>query len=1577
MTNTDDEYADDDKKEDADFHGEEKKTSSSRRGMSKSPSMVKRFFTFKSLSLTPGRGQNDAEENNDANKNKRKCLFVHGWRSNARVSKEHAKHLNLDQKFRQIHLIKGTKHSNEASDELTEGMFLGPWFSWVDDINNDDIDGKSKEEDLVKALRYVVKFVRKHGPYASAVGFSQGGALVSLLSRREVLEKLGVEGDVFLWKSATVVCGASAGLIEVAERALGIRLLLNDGEGKKGKRIADDEDVLPSLHIFGLQDERKPQGERLMKLFDAKMPSSKQLVRHCLYFDGGHGVPKSIMSDIGFHAEYDAWLNNALSLSLAVEDGPKKLGNTAVANVLHRALTRKVTHRSNEMFLRGDSTHGSSDKERLDRQRGNLSKDDAMERGEGETENSNTTFSTVKRLNAVPRDENVETRTTPSGHALNFIRNACSVANCDADVNVRKSRFKGILEMLRAAPASAPLLRDVDASHAPMSYGAMIDFITTGEGDLRKIGATQSTVVAYNVPTGAVGASAFLSVASQCVAVPLDPGITEADALEAMMSCKVTLVALFRDADTAEIEKAATKANIPIKWYVIAAGDKPAGWFYPEQEEDILPSQPPLVNAAEGVGLLLRTSGTTSKAKVVPLALGALASNGSELAASLELTSADVCINAMPLFHIGGLSCSILATVASKASVICCHKFDAQVFYETIVTDNTLRPTWYSAVPTIHIAVLQYGKAISRGAKPKHSLRFIRSGAAALSQADAEKLQAFWNVPIIPTYSMSEQMPISGKNIHLELAERPNTVGQPLICSVALVNDLNCRATAPFGTQGELVISDDNVMTGYKDAAEANNKTFFYLGDKRYLRTGDIAKMDSDGFIYLTGRSKELIKRGGEQVSPLKVEAVLAKHPDVHVAVVFGVESPLWGEEVGVAIVLKDDVTNIDASLRSIREMTTASKELSRFENPAYWKIVKDDDLPKTSTKKYKRAGLAKHLNIAQRNLVSSCSRKKGGSAKPAVISSGLAGLRYCMAVGVMFNHIGGVWQGEDERNPLTYGPYWWSAKATTFYFPATVFFVLGGFTLSAALNGKEVRKGTWLSFYNSRFQTLMPLYLLSLAFGLINMLVVCRPSTFSDKFSWQPHNSTMTLASGAAAQCHTSPVEMPYGAWLIMTIVVFAFGFQTWFPLWLLSSWMMYYTWFNGVYYFIIVVFPWMHNALCRVRGDTKAIFKWGLVYTFLIFATAALLGVYYALPSWQDYDDLGSSKSWEKNLQNIYALSTMMFPPYWVPSVGSGMVAYFWYDAVRPNESHDRKRYGRMADCLTLAFFAFHLAHFFDIDWPYPTTLVGKMWETHPDEHHLWDTGIKRYVWSVMITRLYSPLLAVWIALLAVPRGSITGRLLEGNVLSKTLAPTSYGCFLFHQIIGQWYWWATRSGNNVTSEEVDLGNSDAWSWWAYPKEYYWFSPQPLPVAWYEFFFVVGLVTIFSAFIDRALNSHLTLLWVKTMNFFQNIFWSSRSVSGSVAIESATPESIVRNAVKALTGVESDISLDDSFDEIGLVSVGLPILVGLINSEDKSASVTVADVANCATLRDLVSALEKKRAVAESAAGVGARNDL
>jgi len=1498
------------------------------------------FKSFRRRATTLARRRDNGDGADDSSR--RAALVLHGWRSNASVSATHVARLRLLARFERAHCVDGAVAANAAADDATAALFDGPWFSWVDAARDVDLDGDTRalEEELVRSLRAVVKFTSQREPYECVVGFSQGGAVATLLSHPDVLQALGVPVGCALWKRAIIVCGGSSALITLAERALGLDL----------SSEAKTTSLVPSLHVFGFQDAFKPQGEELMKLFATASMDKRELIRHCVYFDGGHGVPAALKDDDAFHREIDAWMEIQSTPNVYERD-------EIISEYASWDVVQDLNYRS-EKLPKGQRA--------VDTKQKTTDADDA-ERGEGEPAPTTivTAYDTANAL-MFKKPPTVQTICTPSGSALSFDTNCASVATCDAATSTTSVT---ILEALRQAPRESSLLRSLDETQPPMTYGSLLDFITNGDGDLRKISAKPNDVVAYNVPPGPVGAVAFLSIASQCTAVPLDPGIAEDDAYEALTSCGVTRVIIFRGTGSDAAEKAARRANISIAWFAVSEdASRPAGTYAPEVSEEDSSSAQRLELRCDSIGLLLRTSGTTSKAKVVPLLVGALTSNGAALAKSLELTHKDVCINAMPLFHIGGLSCSILATIAARASVICCMKFDAKAFYDAI-TSSTSRapPTWYSAIPTIHITVLQYGKAVSGGSPPSHSLRFIRSGAAALSHADAEKLHDFWRAPVVPTYSMSEQMPISGKSINLPLLERADTVGQPLICSVALVSDGSCLPTAPFGQQGELVVSGDNVMRGYANAEEANNKTYLYIGDKRYLRTGDIAKLDADGFIYLTGRSKELIKRGGEQVSPLKVEAVLAQHPAVRVAVVFGVPSPLWGEEVGVAIVLVDGIkSDNDATLKSIKGLATSSKELSRFEVPAYWKIVADEDLPKTSTKKYKRAGLADILDMTKSaNTRLACSMKNSG--KPATTTAGLGGLRYCMAVGVMFNHIGAVWQGADEVNPLTYGPAWWSAKATTFYFPATTFFVLGGFTLSAALYGKEVKKGTWLSFYNSRLQTLYPLYLVSLICGFANVLAVCRPETFSSKFSWQPHNDTLTLASGAMAQCQTSPVEMPYGAWLFMTLVVFGLGLQTWFPAWLLSSWFMYYTWFNGVYYFIILVFPFMQNALARVKGDVRAITKWFAVYTFGVLVTGALLGVYYAFPAWEEHDELGKAKSWKENMQNIYALSTMMFPPYWVPCVGTGMAAYFWYDAVRPYQTHRKKLYGAIADGLTLAFMAFHIAHFCDIDWPYPTHVTGKMWQVTADEHHAWDTGIKRYVWSVMITRLYSPLIAVWIALLSMPQGSVTTRFLESNILTRTLAPTSYGCFLFHQIIGQWYWWITRSN-------IDVGRKHDWSWWAYPKEYYWFSPQPLPVAWYEFFFVVALVTAFSAFVDKALNARLTVLWIKGGQCVARLFGrtvdaSAKSATGAAE---ASPEQSVLKAVAALTGVEDNVSLDDSFDEIGLVSVGLPVLVGLINAEERFTSLSPADIAGCADLRAVVDIVAKKRKYAESSAGVG-----
>ena len=217
---------------------------------------------------------------------------------------------------------------------------------------------------------------------------------------------------------------------------------------------------------------------------------------------------------------------------------------------------------------------------------------------------------------------------------------------------------------------------------------------------------------------------------------------------------------------------------------------------------------------------------------------------------------------------------------------------------------------------------------------------------------------------------------------------------------------------------------------------------------------------------------------------------------------------------------------------------------------PRYWKFLDDASvLPMTASRKYIRNGLATVLAIEAETFDAQTAPPKG----VARLSSGLSGLRYVLSVGVMFNHIGAVWQGEDERNPMTWGQNFFPGKASTFYFPATAFFVLGGYSLSAALAAREV-KSYW-SFVSSRFKTLLPLYWFALVLALINLLVTCRPETYSDSFSWQPNMETRTLSDGSYAQCQSGPVELPYGWWLFLTLLVFFTGMQAWFFAFILAG--------------------------------------------------------------------------------------------------------------------------------------------------------------------------------------------------------------------------------------------------------------------------------------------------------------------------------------------------------------------------------------------------------------------------------------
>ena len=214
----------------------------------------------------------------------------------------------------------------------------------------------------------------------------------------------------------------------------------------------------------------------------------------------------------------------------------------------------------------------------------------------------------------------------------------------------------------------------------------------------------------------------------------------------------------------------------------------------------------------------------------------------------------------------------------------------------------------------MHLSLMMYGKQehASASASPKHSLRFIRTGAAPLSEADALALSSFWGVDIVSTYSMTEQMPISSTMSQ----SKPGTVGNPLLVSLALVSPDTLKPVS-WGDPGEICICADTVISEYYNNT-GDAKPFFFIGDRRFFRTGDMGILDDDRFLFIVGRLKELIKMGGEQISPVEIESVVRRHPDVNVAVAFGVPSPTWGEEVGIAVVLGDQSSRLVADVQAV-----------------------------------------------------------------------------------------------------------------------------------------------------------------------------------------------------------------------------------------------------------------------------------------------------------------------------------------------------------------------------------------------------------------------------------------------------------------------------------------------------------------------------------------------------------------------------------------------------------------------------------------------------------------------------------
>lgn len=453
--------------------------------------------------------------------------------------------------------------------------------------------------------------------------------------------------------------------------------------------------------------------------------------------------------------------------------------------------------------------------------------------------------------------------------------------------------------------------------------------------------------VAIVLPNGPEMASAFVCVAHAAVTAPLNPAYREDEFAFYLEDLKAKALIVEAGYDGPALA-AAERFGLFILRLSVPEG-APAGVF-DLAGEGAAGDADKAAPGAEDIALILHTSGTTSRPKIVPLLQSNIAASAAHIRASLELSPSDRCLNVMPLFHIHGLVAAVSASLSAGASIFCAPGFNALSFFAQM---KEARPSWYTAVPTMHQTILaRAGRNADVIADVP--LRFLRSSSASLPAQVMVALQETFGAPVIEGYGMTEAAHQMASNPLPPRAQKPGAVGVEAGPLVRIAHEAENRLIEGVG---EVVISGPNVTPGYEGNPEANEKNFFEADGRRWFRTGDQGAFDEDGYLSLTGRLKEIINRGGEKVSPLEVDGVLMDHEAVAQVVTFALPHPKLGEEVAAAVVLRE---GMDADARGIREF--AAQRLADFKVPR--KVVILEEIPKGATGKMQRIGLAEKLGL-------------------------------------------------------------------------------------------------------------------------------------------------------------------------------------------------------------------------------------------------------------------------------------------------------------------------------------------------------------------------------------------------------------------------------------------------------------------------------------------------------------------------------------------------------------------------------------------------------------------------------------
>ena len=361
-------------------------------------------------------------------------------------------------------------------------------------------------------------------------------------------------------------------------------------------------------------------------------------------------------------------------------------------------------------------------------------------------------------------------------------------------------------------------------------------------------------------------------------------------------------------------------------------------------------------NGPLDTALVLHTSGTSGNKKKVPYTLETLCVGAACIVDSWGLVSEDVCLNMMPLFHVGGITRNVLAAILSGGGVVCAPAFDAGLFWQVLeARSGSSAVTWYYAGPTMHSMILEQlaeRRTCPQAAGFTPRLRMVANASGGLTASLAEHIQSAFGAVVLPSYGMTECMPISSPSCDYSL-DHPNSSGQICGPTVRILDDSGL--SLPMGEVGNIALKGSPLMEGYLHDEAANQAAFFPGG---WFNTGDMGYLDEQGWIYLTGRSKEVINRGGEIISPFEIEEAICGHARVKAAMAFSAPHTVLQEVVGVAIVPDPAQPRVD--LAGLQKYVAAKLHPSKWPQV----LVYMNELPKGQANKVQRIRLAQRLGL-------------------------------------------------------------------------------------------------------------------------------------------------------------------------------------------------------------------------------------------------------------------------------------------------------------------------------------------------------------------------------------------------------------------------------------------------------------------------------------------------------------------------------------------------------------------------------------------------------------------------------------